>query len=344
MTGTALLPGQGLGNRLFCYVSARSLALDAGEDFFLSGAELLPDFLSSALQGVRTEAVEEPVEYREREERLYLCDSVHDMIHGCYTAGVDPDIRRARSVTEACDRPVLLSGNLQDESYFSAHREEIREWLRVSPDLDNKTLCAHNICILNLRGGEYVQENALYLRRSYWLKAMKQMKTIRDDMEFHIVTDDPGEASKLLPGIPVHHGNVSDDYSMIKNARYLILSNSSFAFFPAYTSDVLEKAIAPMYWARHNTSDGFWSSEQNIYFIFTYMDRQGRLHTPEECRESLASYRVNVSGLRSRTTPWDEGSAAVRIRSLEDRISYLGRKAYLKMLTTTRRNQYNIQG
>ncbi|MBQ7558050.1 MAG: alpha-1,2-fucosyltransferase [Lachnospiraceae bacterium] len=329
LTGTALLPGQGMGNRLFCYVSVRSLSLDAGEDFFLKGAELMPDFLSSAPEGVMTpDHSGEPAEYREREERIYIGDSVHDMLHGCYVAGKDPDIRRAREVSGAGDRPVLISGNLQDESYFSAHRQEVREWLKVSPDRDNKTLARDNVCLLNVRCGEYVQENALFLKRSYWQRAMEHMRKVRSDMEFHIVTDDTREASKLLPGIPVHHGEVSDDYSMLKNAHYLILSNSSFGFFPAYTSENLRYAIAPMHWARYNTSDGFWSSEQNIYSIFTYMDRQGGLHTPEECRELLESYKAGRQAVRK--TPYDDGCAAVRFRAFRDRVSYLGRRAIRK--------------
>ena len=44
--------------------------------------------------------------------------------------------------------------------------------------------------MLNLRGGEYASEPALFLRKKYWTDAMAQMKKIRSDMEFMIVTDD----------------------------------------------------------------------------------------------------------------------------------------------------------
>ena len=117
------------------------------------------------------------------------------------------------------------------------------------------------------------------------------MKKINPDMEFMIITDDVVSARKMLPGIPAHHFDIGKDYVTLKNAHYLLLSNSSFACLPAHTSETLKFAIAPKYWARHNVSDGYWASEQNIYSLFHYMDRKGRLFTAQECREELARYK-----------------------------------------------------
>ena len=41
MIGTEFLQGQGLGNQLFCYVSARCIAEDLGADFATAGQEQL---------------------------------------------------------------------------------------------------------------------------------------------------------------------------------------------------------------------------------------------------------------------------------------------------------------
>ncbi|MDE6220452.1 MAG: glycosyl transferase, partial [Lachnospiraceae bacterium] len=49
--------------------------------------------------------------------------------------------------------------------------------------------------------------------------------------------------------------------------------------------------IAPKYWARHNVSDGYWASEQNIYSDFIYLDRKGKPFTATECREELDKYK-----------------------------------------------------
>jgi hypothetical protein len=106
-----------------------------------------------------------------------------------------------------------------------------------------------------------------------------------------VVTEDEEAAKKVLPEYECHHFDMGKDYVTIKNARYLILSNSSFAMMPVMSSTELKYAIAPKYWARHNISDGFWSSEQNIYSFLTYQDKKGRLFSADECRKELEEYK-----------------------------------------------------
>ena len=150
------------------------------------------------------------------------------------------------------------------------------------------------IQILNIRGGEYAGNPELFVKRRYWLDAMRIMRAKRPDMKFLVVTDDPEAAAKVLPEVRAEHGDLAHDYTIVKNARFLILSNSSFACFPAFTGDA-ELVIAPKYWARHNVSDGFWSSEQNLYPSFTYLDREGKLFSAEDCRKELETYKVRTN-------------------------------------------------
>ena len=98
-----------------------------------------------------------------------------------------------------------------------------------------------------------------------------------------VVTEDVRNAKKFFPNFEVNHWNIAKDYVVIKNARYLIMSNSSFAEFPVWTSDTLKYVIAPKYWGRHNISDGYWSLGYNIMTGLTYQDRRGNLQTYEEC-------------------------------------------------------------
>ena len=373
MIGTEFLKGQGLGNQLFCYVTARCIARERGCAFGTAGQEQLavnihskkgmyfmdldlgekipdsripgkesPAGAASAASGAvlpvsgQTET-DSLHRYEEKELRFYQNTSLHDMEHGCYVAGADEALHNLSDNT-------LIYGNMQAESYFSRYREEIREWLRVKPEYDTHEFTRDNLCILNVRGGEYAGNPELYLERRYWMHAMKNMRRIRKDMEFIIVTDDPEAARKLLPGLPVYHSDLDRDYVMLKNARYLILSNSSFAFFPAYTSETLRLAIAPKYWARHNVSDGYWASEQNIYSIFQYQDRSGRLYTPQECIRQLEDYkRRSARYRRALAAPGEkQGKGAARLGRLvcKERIAVF----YLKRIfwSLMRRAGYRI--
>ncbi len=247
--------------------------------FFLDYGEALPE-----------EAF--PVHLSELDERIYIPDSEHDLTRGCYVAGTDESLF---SLSERYpERNVLLSGNLQAWDYLAGYESRIRQWLSVNPDLDHREYARENVCILNIRGGEYAGNPELFVKRRYWLDAMRIMRAKRPDMKFLVVTDDPEAAAKVLPEVRAEHGDLAHDYTIVKNARFLILSNSSFACFPAFTGDA-ELVIAPKYWARHNVSDGFWSSEQNLYPSFTYLDREGKLFSAEDCRKELETYKVRTN-------------------------------------------------
>ena len=320
MIGTEFLKGQGLGNRLLCYVSARALAERKGVPFGTAGREFLQaDFLDLDL-GEEITDVSAFARYQEADRRMYTETCAHDMVNGCYIADADP------AFFDVPDR-TLLYGNLQAEAYFENVRGKLADWLRVRPEFRTDRYTADDLCVINFRGGEYAGEPALFLKEGYWRKAMMHMHRENPDMRFCIVTDDPDAARRMLPGIPVFHNSAAEDFAAVQSARYLILSNSSFGVLPAMTNPNVKKIIAPKYWARHNVSDGYWSSPQNIYGGFLYMDRSGRLQTAEECRAEWERYTVNEGKAFSPDDP-----AVKRIRKRQER-----KRLYGKALAKVRR-------
>lgn len=294
MIGTEFIKGQGLGNQLFCYVTARAIAEENGYEFGTAGQEVFAVnihsnkgmyFMDMDLGYAITPEEKKKFEiYCDDDTRLYVGNSHHDMTHGCFISGKDEKIHSVKDNT-------LIYGNMQDESYFIKQIDEVKKWLHVKPEYDSYEYSRENLCVINMRGGEYTGSPELFIDKKYWIHGMKEMKKIRSDMDFMIVTDDIEAAKKMLPEIPAFHFDIGKDYVTIKNAYYLLLSNSSFACLPAHTSETLKFAIAPKYWARHNVSNGYWASEQNIYRLFHYMDRAGRLFTAEECRNELEEYK-----------------------------------------------------
>lgn len=292
MIGTKLMKGQGLGNQLFCYVTTRCIAMDNGYDYAILGSETLANNIHSDCgmyfmdldMGKAASESDFTGEYYEREDRIYLGNSAHDIEHGVYVTGTDEKLMHPEDGT-------LLYGNMQDEKYYAAHREEIKEWLKVREEYDCKDYCQDDLCIIHMRCTDYMNCPELLLPRSYWQKGIKHMKSINPGMRFMIITNDVKAAAKILPGIEARNFDLAKDYSIIKNARYLLLANSSFAYFPAFTSETVKYVLAPKYWARYNVSNGYWASEQNIYSDFHYMDRHGKVFSAEECRDELAIYK-----------------------------------------------------
>ncbi len=294
MIGTEFLPGFGLGNQLFVYAAARALALDKGYEFGVCHPEFLAKNMHSDCgmyfmdidmgREITDEDKARMKRFDDADDRLYLGNSVHDLTHGAYVSGASPDFFRIEDDT-------LLYGNLQSELYFRNHMEDLKEWFKVRPEYESFEYTADDLCVIHMRCGDYENSPELWLDRSYWLMGIARMKEINPAMRFIIITDRVDSAHKILPEYKAIRGDLGEDYVTLKNARYLLLGNSSFPVFPALTSETLRLAIAPKYWARHNVSDGYWASEQNIYSCFQYMDKKGKLSTAAQCRSELKAYK-----------------------------------------------------
>lgn len=294
MIGTKFFKGQGLGNQLFCYVTTRCIALDNGCTFGCGGQEEFANnihshngmyFMNIDL-GVALEQTD--IEYNcihEKEERILLPTNKHDRTVGCYVSGADPRLLKPISDN------TIIYGNLQSEEYFLKYKTAIKKWLMLRPEFINLKFSKDDLCILNMRGGEYLGNMDLYLRKRYWIDSMNYMRRLLPNMKFVIITEDVEAANEMFPDIDAYHLGMGEDYAALHFAKYLILSNSSFAFWPVFTSDNARFIIAPKYWARHNCSDGYWASEQNIYTGWNYMDRKGKIYTAEECRRELIDYK-----------------------------------------------------
>ena len=289
MLATEILRGQGIGNQLFCYVTARSIAHTRGLDFGIKDTGWSGDkrYNQSGFYWFDLDWGQEVPAgldvYYEKEVRKKLNTCHHDMTVGCDVRGYD------QGLMDVPDNTIIF-GNMQDEKYFDHNKELVKEWLKVKEEYDTYEYMDDDVCVLNYRGGEYVGFHELYLTRQYWLNAMENMTKINPNMKFVTITDDVKASQAMLPEIPAYHFTVDKDYAIIKNSKHVILSNSSFPFFAVYTSDTIENIIAPKYWARHNVSDGYWAMSQNIYSGWTYQDRNGNLSTAEECVKELEKY------------------------------------------------------
>lgn len=180
---------------------------------------------------------------------------------------------------------------MQGEDYFWDYREEVKEWLKVKPEFDCMDFRSDDICVLNIR--DYEADPILFLPRDYWVRAIYHMLSLNPNMQFLVITENPDMAKRLLPELAdnVYHFDLAKDYSIVKNAKWLIISNSSFAYFPAFCGDA-HLIIAPKYWSRHNVSDGYWSCGYNISRKFTYMDRQGKLQSYNEVVREFEIYKT----------------------------------------------------
>ena len=293
MISTEILYGQGLGNQLACYVSTRAIAADRGVEFGIHdphgcwGDKRYNDkglYFMDLDMGKQIDVDKIKLFYNEKEYRYFNNSCGHDMQFGAWVNKTDEQLKNIP------DNSHIL-GIMQGPDYFYHRIEEIKQWLKIKPEYDNYEFSSDDICVLNIRAN---LDEAVFLPREYWVNAINHMLKINPNFTFLVITEDPTTVKQFLPELAdnIFDFGVGEDYAIIKNAKYLIVSNSSFSIFPSLTSDTLKKIIAPKYMLRYNTSDGYWSCGYNIYPTYTYMDREGKLFSYEECIEEFKQYDI----------------------------------------------------
>ena len=237
--------GSGLGNQLHRYVMTRVLALDKGLEFGMcfpenfKGSSFMNPDMGVPVKGLLNEYLEP--------QTMQGNDDIRDY-----------DWKGVLNIKDF----TLVDGEFQGEKYFEHHLDEIREWLRVW-----YLHVEDDVCVINFRGGEYVGVKDLFLPLSYWDNAIALMRGKYPGITFEVHTDDPVTAKDFFPEFPIHTG-IQHNWTSIRYAKHLIISNSSFAILPALLGDA-EEIIAPLHWAGHNK--GFQQQLQNVYKRFTYI-------------------------------------------------------------------------
>jgi len=199
---------------------------------------------------------------------------------------------KINKILELIEDNTKLDGNFQSEKRIIHRKEEIKQWFKFKSEKDCYDYSNENICVINFRGGEYANVPNFYLNQTYWRNAVNRMLSINPNFEFIVITDDVQRASGFFPNFKVLHFDIATDFTIIKNAHYLILSNSSFPYFATLCSETVKYILAPKYWGRHNISDGYWSCGYNIFENHNYIDRDDNLFSFEECIREFNEYKI----------------------------------------------------
>jgi hypothetical protein len=277
--------GQGLGNQLWNYCSIRSIANKLSQKFCVDGYENFhgKNFLKIDLGEPAVD-----LEFTLFNERIY-----YDIDLEYFSSGYD---ERVLNIAEN----MCLKGLFQDERYFYDNHSIPNEYLKY---IGNEYISDRNICVLNIRGGEYKRYKNFNLEKKYWLNAMQHMQDLHGVSRFKIVTDDKLYANNLFNSFEIISDSIERCYFELNNANFIISSNSTFSYFPIKSSPLLKVVIAPAYWARPYNNKNRWCSIGNVYKGWNYMTVNGNL-LPREIPYSIRDetekfYKMQYSALTS---------------------------------------------
>jgi hypothetical protein len=304
MIATAFYKGQGLGNQLWVYAATRAAARRQNCNFAVYNSHLFKgkDFLSLDFGNSRkikrkipSTIVPEGFNTVYREKSVFHPDNLSDI------SPFDPNIFAPENHT-------FLEGAMQSENYLLDSKNEIIDWFQADGD-------EFDGCVINLRGGEFKTVKNHFLSIVYYENAIKKIREIDPQCEFLVVTDDIELSKKYFPNFAFQSSGgvriiarkfyfspksflIGKDFVKIQKSKYLILSNSSFSWWGAWTNKRAKFIIAPKYWARHNVSDGYWSQGDSLTRGWEWLDRGGHFWSYDKCLLEIENFRIPEPGVK----------------------------------------------
>ena len=299
---TELYDGQGLVNQLWCYIVTRVIAKKNGYDFGIMSIEkfkgkefMFLDFGKTVVGGSGPEGGP-PTTLPESIMQYYKENLIRHPNTGLDISPLDNNLVNVPDNTK-------IDGTMQSVEYLRGYRNNIIDMLTIKDDKKVFDYTDDNICIIHIRGGDFKNSSAM-LYTNYYTNGMKKMYEKNSNMRFYIVTDDIQTASQILPNIQIigssimnvkdcnkasHHigGPIWVDYSILNNAKNVIMSASSFGWWPVWTSTKNPFVIAPKYWAGHKINGGYWSCGESLVDEWNYLDINGEFFTSEQCKKEL---------------------------------------------------------
>jgi hypothetical protein len=311
MIVTEFYNGQGLGNQLWCYIVLRCLCEDKNYDFGImtpekfKGKEFMDIDMGNKVIGGSGPEGGPPIELPHGITGYFREKSIDHPVAKILISKMDMSLYSIPDNTK-------IDGNFQSINYIENYRKKIKEWIKIRDDKNLKEFSFENICIIHIRGGDFLGSLA-YLTSEYYKNAIEIFKKENPNMVFYIITDDPSYANSILPEIKIiggsssgksdnekagHHmgGPVWMDWSILYNCKNAIISASSFSWWPIWLNDNAN-VIAPMYWADYKRSDGYWSCGDSLISGWRYLNREGKIYEYDECKRLKDEYEFKNRNL-----------------------------------------------
>lgn len=260
-------PGQGLGNQLLSYIGVYSIAKYIKANFQVlgyshyKGKAFLP-----LVEGINSLSSENPSaiirDLPQVEERQFYDHSLK-----AFLPIFDPSLL-------CLDETCLVNGLFHDLQYLTLAKTDVISLLRPVISLNEYT-SQENTLFINIRGGEYRRHPRLILPASYWHRSLRYALQAYPVNSVTVVTDDPEYASAIFPGVSIFTGSLVSCFASILNAKYCIISNSSFPVVPLMLNRFNPSVIAPVGWARYGHRSGKWASPSHFNPAWTWMSPNG---------------------------------------------------------------------
>ena len=322
---TYLYTGQGLGNQLWVYAVTLALAskFESAHQIKCPWRFKGKDFLQLD-HGRRSIYFPRSIPHKFH----FNLFSTRYLEKKIYINGLNLDFTKYQEIPLKGKRKIILEGNFESESYLLNISEKLRDDLQVRTPVE----LSENLCVINIRGGDYLGNPLILLGADYYESAILKRKEIFANLKFLIVTDDSSYAKLVLPNFPIlsqetaadfginsqFKSKIQLDFTVIQNAKKLIIPNSSFSWWGAWTNRKEPYVIAPRFWDAYNSDLQMWAPGSILTKDWNWLGSDGLLRNYDEEVFLLKDFRNNFSYKKIEiieSNQWVIGKPKYRIRS-----------------------------
>lgn len=170
-------------------------------------------------------------------------------------------------------RPMYLVGYWQSEKYFVGNRVRLLQDIQLVNPLDAVTpllaeIRATRSVALHIRRGDYVSNASAaqfhgLCDMAYYHAAVNRLKARFPDIHVFVFSDEPAWAqAHILLDVPTHYVNANPpdkghiDLELMRHCRHHVIANSSFSWWGAWCCESLEQVVyAPLRWFADPATD-----------------------------------------------------------------------------------------
>lgn len=271
----------GLGNQMFEYALARSLAIEYGEKLYLDRYAFSNDplreyglgnlnivFDGFVKKGFNLKKIYIVLSKKIAKIHKYNSKSPNDFVKAGKYGYYNTFVLEKLDITPSKFPIKYVKGFYQCNKYFNKYDEYIKKELKVSkePSEANKKwiekikMLNNPVCV-HIRRGDYVGDDYFHVcKDTYYHDAVNKMLSLVENPDLVIFSEDIEYAKSLnLPGRLHFVDEDNPDYEELRlmyTCSHFIISNSTFSWWAQYLSDNDDKiVIAPSRWTGSNERD-----------------------------------------------------------------------------------------
>lgn len=222
------IPGAGLGNKMFINALAYIISLETGRELVTTPIE----FFKNTLVSTNVGQINNPLYTRQYGDHYLNLDNLYKH-----------------------DGDIIINSFAQKQEYYTRYRNELKNFFWEV----GETSLQHDQTVLYIRNGDYKDLN-IYIGNENYYKMLDSIEFTNLTIVVEHVDDDVKDIADKY-NANIFSTNLFEDFLYIKNAKNIIMSQSTFAWWAAFLGDP-ERVYIPL--SVKGQSKGWWYNDPSI--------------------------------------------------------------------------------